>query len=275
MKKVQSGDFTVNLLPTSEDEIGELTMTFNKMVERINKLIQQEYIDLIRNQKLQISQKQTELQVLLSQVNPHFLYNTLNVISINAALCGDKSTEDMLFYLSGFYRMSLSNVTTESTLQKELNIVNAYIQICKYRFRNLYITVTNTVNNSDNYSVPSFILQPIIENAISHGMETEDEKCIITLKTEIINDSLQIYISDNGKGIDSDKMEYINSCFNSTENRSAEDAGEKIGLHNVNQRIKLICGTDYGLQLKHNQGHGLTVIIKLPITLCNINTMPN
>lgn len=270
MKQVQKGDFSIELAPSSQDEIGELTVTFNRMVKKIDDLIQREYITCIHNQQLKLNQKQAQLQVLLSQINPHFLYNTLDVIRITASLKGDKDVEKMLFALSVYFRMGLTDSGVKTTLAQELRHAEAYVAICKFRFRHLHYNTQIEIENTDDILAPRFILQPIVENAIHHGMETTESECMIALKITAQSDILQIRISDNGKGIDAEKCKRLNQMFhrpNASQPNEPEKGREGIGLGNVNARIQLLYGLPFGLTIQPNSGNGATVVVNLPVEL--------
>lgn len=268
MKKVQTGDLNVSLAPHSRDEIGELTVTFDTMIEKIKVLIQQDYIERIRNQELEIKHRKAQYQALLNQINPHFLYNTLDVIRITAALNGDGEVEQMLLSLSCFYRLNLARTGNDvtTTLHQELELVRAYLAICQFRMRNIKTSITDGTNPKQEYQVPRFILQPIVENAVNHGRE-HGESCSVTVRVETVGELLVISISDDGVGMSEQQIRAYNDHFSKGKPMENETGkfSSGIGMTNVNQRIRLMYGSEYGLRLAANRSEGLTVQCRLPV----------
>ena len=265
MKKVQTGNLGVILEPLSGDEIGELTATFNTMVTRLNELIQQEYLERIKRQEAEIKEKQAELGVLLNQINPHFLYNTLDTIRITAALNGDKTVEDMLFVLSSFFRLSIYRGEDSTSLEKEMELIKCYMQIHKFRYGDKIECFYHIPNEILDYTIPRFILQPLVENSVHHGLELKKGKGILTIEAAM-SDILEITISDNGKGMPEEEIQQYNHMFreNVVTPGKSDSQMPNIGLINVQQRITLKYGRPYGLTLSNNHGGGLTVLVRLP-----------
>lgn len=265
MKKVETGNLEVSLEPLSGDEIGELTRTFNTMVTRLNELVGQEYLERIKRQEAEIKQKHAELCILQNQIDPHFLYNTLDTIRITAALNNDKPVEEMLFILSSFFRLSVYRGEDNTTVEKEIELIKCYMKIHKFRFRDKIDFYFDIPEEILDYTIPRFILQPIVENSVHHGLELKKGKGVLKIEAAM-NDFLEITISDNGKGMSAEEIDRHNSMFrdNIGTQSSGDSMTSKIGLLNVHQRIALKYGKPYGLELMSNHEGGLTVKIKLP-----------
>lgn len=265
MKKVEEGNLEVKLEIHSGDEIGELTKTFNSMVKRLRELISREYLERIRRQEVEIEKKNAELCVLQNQINPHFLYNTLDTIRITAALNNDKAVEEMLFTLSSFFMLSIYKGDEITTMEKEVELIKCYMQIHKYRYGDKIQCNYNVPDDILDYKIPRFILQPIVENSIHHGLEPKKGKVLLTVDVSM-GDTLEITISDNGKGMAQEEMEKYNSMlkYNTDIMKPIDSKTSGIGLLNVHQRIVLRYGKDYGLELMMSTMGGLTVKMRLP-----------
>lgn len=265
MRSVEEGNLDVNIKSTSEDEIGELTNTFNNMVKRLLDLIQNVYLERIKRQEAEIRQKSAELGSLQNQINPHFLYNTLDTIRITAALNKDKAVEDMLFTLSNFFRLSIYKGEDTTTIQRELNLIKCYLQIQKYRFKDKIECYFDIPEDILECEIPRFILQPIVENSIHHGLEMKKGKGSLVIKAVKNGECLRLYISDDGKGMAPDEIEKYNMLFTEKPDLSNPQSiqHDHIGLVNVHQRICLMFGYPYGLRLVQNPEGGLTTIISL------------
>lgn len=265
MKRVETGDLEVKLETTAGDEIGELTNTFNNMVKRLRRLIQKEYLERIKRQEAEIKKKNAELIVLQNQINPHFLYNTLDTIRITAALNNDKSVDEMLFTLSTFFRLSIFRGEEFTTLEKELELIQCYMQIHKYRYGDRIECIYDIPDEILDYKIPRFIIQPLVENSIHHGLELKKGKGSLIINAAL-GENLEISISDNGKGMSADDMERYDKLFKSNIDLMNPIDGKisRIGLVNVHQRIVLTYGKHFGLTLSNNVDGGLTVKIKLP-----------
>ena len=213
-----------------------------------------------------ILRKQAEINYLQRQINPHFLYNALESIRGNAAIKGVNEIAEMTEALATFFRYSISQKGSMVTLEEEFDNVNNYFLIQQYRFSNRfsiqYIYDHQNINLSDYY-IPKLSIQPIIENAIHHGLETRLAKGTITIRINVTNDRLILNIVDNGRGIPREKLEEIRKTLNREEDTGNYKSGG-IALYNVNRRIKLNFGADYGLFITSVINCGTDVEIMLP-----------
>lgn len=252
MSLTEDGDFDVKININSKDEIGMLADSFNSMIEKINNLIHEVYINKIKQGEL-------EIQMLQSQINPHFIYNTLESISMMATINDDDTTSDMASALGSILRYGISNYNTEVLVKDEINNLEQYILLQDIRFNSMYTISINIDPNIESLSMIKLILQPIVENAIYHGMKNVRSNG----KIEIIGDKdgeiLNFYVIDNGKGMDSKQTELLNGYINDQNN-----SFKSIGLRNVNKRLKLRYGDNYGLFISSDPLSGTKVHVKLP-----------
>lgn len=269
MKKVQDGDLTVQVKIKNNDEIGYLARSFNKMILRITEILDRNTQLVKEVYESKYLQKEAQYNILCSQIKPHFLYNTLNTISL-LIKCQDtkgavQSIEKLSYFLRGI--MSADKIITLST---ETEIIDSYLGIQKARYGDsLSYEITISPDYKD-YPIPALTLQPIVENAIIHGCEVKRGKSVIQIFSSVTTDCFILHINDNGAGIEENKLKSLNEELNrvtSMEEPVAESMSisESIGLINVNKRIKMKYGEEYGLTI-FSSSEGTQVIIKLPLT---------
>lgn len=261
------------LLDTRKDVFDDDLMENEFCNELIN------YIEKYTNEKIkknivEIFNKQTELTALQSQINPHFLYNTLDSIRGEALCNDDDNVADMIATLGSFFRYSISKNGKIARLRDELENVKNYMKIQEYRFRgrfHLEIEVgEEDVNVYDCY-VPRLILQPIVENAIYHGLEGVRNGGIVRIEVNLIEKYLMIMIMDNGRGMKVEELKELNRRIFEGDYRKLIDNPNSnntgIALPNIYKRINLLYGEDYGLTVYSSFGQGTDVEILLPIQL--------
>ena len=237
-----------------KDEIGVLYNSFSHMTRRIGLLIKQNY----RNKLLQ---KDIELKMLQSQITPHFMFNALSAINNMAILNNIDDISNMVTALSDTLNNRISRDGSYVTLTDELSASDSYIYIQQVRFSNRLEIEKNISENARNIPIPNLTIQPIVENAVKYGLEVTDEKCIIKISAYIDNDDLIVTVSDNGTGIEKDRLEKINTALK-TDTLSIDGS---IGLVNVNKRLKLLYGNDYGITIDSEAGQFTTVTLKYKI----------
>ena len=218
--------------------------------------------------------KQAKLSALQSQINPHFLYNTLECIRSEALLYDCDSIARMAKALASFFRYSISKKENIVTLREEFNNIENYFLIQSYRFDDKFsFEILAAPEDREAYSclIPKLSLQPIVENAIFHGLETKPDKGTGTIRVEMTEKNVIIIVSDDGMGIGREELERMRDSLKNSrketdqEGKSPGERGNGIALTNVSQRIKLIFGEDYGLNLYSTKGIGTDVEIILPI----------
>lgn len=257
MLKAENGGF--ELLPLSEkdeDEISMLNRRFNSMLTQISHLMEQQYIDGKRIKEL-------EYISLQAQINPHFLYNTLDLIKWNAIANHDRDTEELITALSDYYRLALSRGRETVPLRSELDHIKAYVFIQNKRFDD-GITLEIDVNEKYlDYQLPKLLLQPIVENAIMHGiLELPDPVGTIWVQVREDGNALWLSIRDNGVGLTESENEPV---MRDTPDDTAVVIKTGYGLKNIDDRIKLAFGNEYGLELRNNEnGRGAEALLRLP-----------
>ena len=269
MKKVQNGDLTVRVDIKNNDEIGYLGRSLNQMIMRITEILDKNTQLVKEVYEARYLQKEAQYNILCSQIKPHFLYNTLNTISL-LIKCKDtagavQSIEQLSYFLRG-----IMNADKIIPLSTELEIVDSYLGIQKARYGDSLSYEISISMAYHSYHIPALTLQPIVENAIIHGCEAKRGRSMIRIYDTTENDCILIHIEDNGAGIDEDKLKELNAELTSesaTTETFSESASitESIGLTNVNKRFKLKYGDAYGLSIESVAQEGTQVIIKLPL----------
>ena len=238
---------------------------------RLEMLIRRCSDESVRQNSAQIFDKQTELTALQSQINPHFLYNTLETIRGQALLDNNEEIARMTEALGAFFRYSISRKGTMVTLRDELANVRNYMLIQQYRFSNrfsLEIVVDEEDEAAYECLVPRLIIQPVVENAIFHGLEDLDDGGKVTIEIMLTEENLILMISDNGKGIPEEELESLNERIHSNDRKLLEPQGESnrtgIALPNINRRLRLLYGDSYGINIYSTSGQGTDVEILIP-----------
>jgi len=242
------------------NEINLLERSYNQMIQEVNSLIKERY-------KNKIDKQEAQLKALHAQINPHFLANTFQLIGGMALSANVENIYDATIKMSNLVRYSMQLNQEAVTLNEELSHMNDYLSIQKLRFgEHLELTISISDELLD-VKIPKFTLQPILENTFKHGLKNIDSIWEISINSEI-NDSIHIIIGDNGKGLSPKKLDKINNQFqvkdNYLQNLQEEDFSG-IGLTNIDSRIKLLFGNEYGLKLINNEKKGVATIITLPI----------
>lgn len=244
-----SSGFLVEPLCNGNDEIGVLTDSFNDMIRQISGLLKEQY-------KLGYEIKDLEFQVLQSQINPHFLYNTLDMIYWLGIDNHTPDVADAAKELGRFYMLSLGHGETIVSLKNELDHVAAYVNIQNMRFENHFKLTANVPAELYDYKVIKIILQPLVENAILHGIrEKSSESGEITVKAWLDNGIITISIKDDGVGISAERLERLLT-------RGEKNSG--YGVWNIHERIQLSYGAQYGLKYTSRPYIGTTVFITFP-----------
>lgn len=258
MKMAESGDFDIQIDVKSKDEIGELSLSFNKMLSRIKILIQRVY-------QTEILRKEAELSALQAQINPHFLYNTLQIMDIMAEEKGADEISGSCRALAKIFRYSISKGQGLVSLQEEIQHVKNYVYIQQLRLGSRLKVQYNIDESLYKFEIIKLVLQPLVENAILHGIENSGRSCIIKLSATVEkNGSLIINVEDDGVGMDEEELRNVqHSLYLETEGGSgSEKCG--IALRNVNYRIKLYYSDKYGMSIQSKRNVGTRVTLVLP-----------
>lgn len=245
-------------------EISSMANHFNRMLDEIDELTGSLLEINTKLYKAEILKKQAELAFLHSQINPHFLYNTLESIKGLAVEQGSDRIFQMVTSLAYVFRFSVKAADT-ITLQEEIKMVQSYLNIQLIRFANRFTVEYQIQEAILPYKVPKMILQPIIENAICHGLEPKTGEGHLLLSVEQSGTDLLLTVSDNGMGMEDVKVREISQYLSSAAEPSGIIHTESIGLVNVNNRIKMYYGYPYGITIRSKPAAGTTVVIRLPI----------
>jgi len=257
MRKVENGDFDVKIEIKGDDEIDELAFHFQKMIERIKVLI----VDTV---KKELAQKDAQIKALQSQINAHFIYNVLENIKMMAECKEDYEVSDAITKLGKMMRYNMSWKRKFVTLYDELENIKNYVALMNLRFDKEIKLMINIYNEEIlNYEVPKLILQPIIENSITYGIEPKGEGGSIFIDANVIGEFLVITIVDDGKGIEEEKLRQIQEAIEKGIDAECYH-GQGIALKNVNERIKLTYGKAYGLKIESKENEFTKVTITLP-----------
>ncbi|WP_394919607.1 histidine kinase [uncultured Robinsoniella sp.] len=257
IKVAETGDLTITKPIAGSDEIAYLDKQFSHMLKKLDKLIRKNYIQQLEN-------KETQLRNLQLQINPHFLYNTLETISSIAAVNQAFVVCDMCEKLGEIFRYSLGkNYGEFVTISQELHHTQNYIFIQKIRYNERFEVFYNVEADVDRYMILRFILQPIVENAIVHGLGNLTSKGTLEISIRREKDALLIVIEDDGVGMDAERVRDLNAFIN--EPKEVRDNKKSIGIRNVNQRIQLSCGNEYGIFIESMPYQGSRFYIRLPL----------
>ncbi len=252
MKEVEKGNFSHVALEVRENnEIGRLSRNFNTMTREIQNLMEQ-------SEKEQQAKRKYELKVLQSQINPHFLYNTLDSIIWMAEWGKNQEVVKMTSSLARLLRRSISNEQEVVTIEEEIDYTEAYLTIQKMRYQDKLeyeIEVDPDIRKEETVKL---VLQPVVENAIYHGIKYKEGKGLIQIRGFREEGSIILRVQDDGRGMDQDTLEHI------FEKHVRDTKSNGVGLQNVHERIRLYYGTAYGLSFESEPGKGTTVRIRLP-----------
>lgn len=265
MKKVESGNLDEKITIQSKDEIGELGKGFNKMTGELKKLIQA----VKHEEKLK---KEAEITALQLQINPHFIYNTLETINSLARKKREHEISRLIVLLGRLLRSSISSFEEKIPIKQEMNYIQNYLEIQKARMRKP-LNYTLSINPEiEDYLSVKLILQPIVENAIIHGIDPLKSEGRLDIIGETKGRNIIFTIKDNGVGIDSSTLQQINHQlrFNSKELAKYEN---KIGLYNVQTRIQAHYGRSYGISVDSELNNGTTVTITIPMEVQDVKNV--
>lgn len=251
LKRVEKGDLSARTDVHTNNELRQLGEGVNNMIAEMEVLIDR----LVQEER---QKREVELEALHAQINPHFLYNTLNTIKWMAKIQGADTVASAIVSLVKLLRVSINISTDFISLGEEIEYIRNYVVIQKLRFNESFEIVVDVPNDLYTLQIPKLILQPIIENSLIHGMD-ETVSLTIRVTAQVEHDQLILQVSDNGAGMSDQKVSQIMAALTSV------NALSKAGLNNVSQRIKLYCGDAFGLELLTKEGEGTTVVVRLPV----------
>lgn len=251
--RVSQGDLEARSINNSRDEVGVLSESMNQMIDKINELLSQ-----ITKEQIRI--REAELELLQSQINPHFLYNTLDTIIWLAEGGNEKMVVNMVKSLSAFFRTSLSRGKDIITIREELQHAKSYLEIQQFRYQDILEYEIAVPEEYYEYTIPKITIQPLIENALYHGIKNKRGGGKIIISARNLGNDFVISVVDNGIGMTEERLAEVSEGLSG--DAPAENA--IYGLYNVNERIKLKFGNNYGITLHSVYGEGSTCDILLP-----------
>lgn len=248
IKKTGDGDFSIKIPEEGNVEFKSLISRFNSMNEKIHKLIAENY-------EIKIKEKEAEINALTLQLDPHFMYNTLNMVNLKLIQNGQDETSQMISSLSAMLRFTARNKSALVAFEPELDYLKGYIYIMSMRFEGRFCVEYDIDPGLFDYSVPKFLLQPFVENSLIHGFEGMKEGGFLKISCRLQNSLRVFIIEDNGKGISEEKIKEI-----------MEGRTNSVGIQNIRYRIRIIYGAGYDINIQSVAGEGTKVTLILPIT---------
>ena len=274
-RRVQRGEFHLEPIGQASAELAVMADAFAEMASHV-----EENIDVVKKnaqlEQMVLRQEserltmqnlvtQAELRTLQAQINPHFLFNTLSMISKSAYLSHDTTTSELIDRLAEFLRYALDKSNTTSTLQEEINSIENYLFIQKKRFSGRLDFVVDVAEDLPTLQMPAIVLQPLVENAIKHGVGPLTEEAVISLKVRYRDGRARIQIEDNGVGMSAEQLEELQSCLKLGLGSSNGGNGTGIGLTNVYRRLRMYFGAELQFTIESEENCGTLITISLPV----------
>jgi two-component system sensor histidine kinase YesM len=254
MKQVEQGNFEVSVENSCSDEIGQLTSTFNHMVKQINELIISKYQQELLTQR-------AEFKVLQAQINPHFLYNTLDMLNWQLLLRGEDDLSNSVIAIGNLLRYSMSRDQMNVRLENEIQNIKDYLSV-HYSISGKEINYKIEVQDAEKIWLPRLCLQPLIENTITHGFKERDKNNFLQITSrETKEDGQDIYIliiEDNGIGMQEDELKQLEDVYE-------PETSSHVGIANVKKRISYLYKGKSKMIFQSHYGYGTTILIELPV----------
>lgn len=254
MQEIENRNLNFRIDDKRKDEYQKVFMGFNNMVVELKSLIKD-----LTNEK--ILKKEAEIKLLQAQINPHFLYNTLDSIYSIAKIKKVDEISRMVYALSKFFRISLSGGKDYVALKEALEIVINYLTIQNIRFKGKIVYQVDIPEELMDYTVPKLVLQPVVENSIYHGIESMKERGSIKISAGLKENMLILLVEDNGIGIAGEKLALLKKSLDDENSKESSN----FALRNLNRQIKLKYGSNYGLEIQSKINIGTRTTIQLPI----------
>lgn len=255
MERMERGELKVNIAVDSDDEIGILARKFNTMSRSLQSYIDRYYV-------ARMKQGEAELKALKAQISPHYLYNTLEVIRMQAVNEEAPTTAHMIELLGQQMQYALSDATVIS-LHGELDLIRSYVALLNFRYNNK-IQLDIQEKNFGGFEIPKLSLQPLVENSYKHGLKAKPGMCLVQITVEAVENDLEITVLDNGTGMSPAALTALQKQLQGTAKPRPENQTGGVGLKNVHDRLKSLYGEGYGLTVSSWPGVGTAVCLKLP-----------
>lgn len=255
MERMERGELKVNIAVDSDDEIGILARKFNTMSRSLQSYIDRYYV-------ARMKQGEAELKALKAQISPHYLYNTLEVIRMQAVNEEAPTAAHMIELLGQQMQYALSDATVIS-LHGELDLIRSYVALLNFRYNNK-IQLDIQEKNFGGFEIPKLSLQPLVENSYKHGLKAKPGMCLVQITMEAVENDLEITVLDNGTGMSPAALTTLQKQLQGTAKPKPEQQTGGVGLKNVHDRLKSLYGEGYGLTVSSWPGVGTAVCLKLP-----------
>ena len=256
IKEVEKGNLNVRIPVLSQLEVNDMAIEYNKMLCKVTELM-----DTAVRREVMV--KEAQIRSLEKQINSHFLYNVLDAIRMMAEVKGIYNVSDALLALARMFRYNLKVDSHYVLLQEEITYLENYLKLCNIRY-DYYITLSENITDEvRNLKVPKIILQPIAENSIVHGLDELAEDTTIYLKVYQKEKVAYIEMTDMGKGMDEAELQNVRDTI--TFGGGGEHSTNGIGLHNINERIQLMYGSEYGVEVYSKEQCYTKVVLKIPV----------
>lgn len=260
MNKVSKGDFDVRIPVKQKDEIGQLAEDFNVLIEKINQLIK----DLLTKE---IVQKDAQLMALQYQINPHFIYNTIDFFRMKMELAGDYQTADAIADFGKMLRYTINSKDKYTTMLGEIEQVKKYISLQQLKYGDRVVLNVNIAEDLLDNKILRFILQPLVENCMKHGFNSKTQTIHIDINFRKYDHKISIEVMDDGAGVEENKLVVLNyQLKNSGSDNTADGEDRGIGLFNINERLKLFYGERYHLLMESKIGEYTKVFFDIPLS---------
>lgn len=262
MLEVMDSGFEKRLSPTGRDEIGDIERNFALVAQETGRLIHEVYENKLAAAQLLGQKKEAQLLALRGQINPHYLFNTLESIRMNLVLSGDRNTARIIHLFAESFRACIEGDGETCTLAQELQFLTQYFAIQQYRMRDKISLHTDIPVQVLNCRIPRLMLQPLVENAVYHGLELKEEAGQVSLCAQESDGVLLLTVTDDGIGMEEERLRALRCQLSRPEDAPA--GGDCLALRNVNSRLRLMYGADFGLEIESEPGRGTCLQLRLP-----------
>lgn len=260
IRRLARGDFSEKIVPNGCDEIGMLAVEFNDMSSKIQQLIRTVANEKIQKKNSELKAIQFEYDALAAKINPHFLYNTLESINSLAKINGQEKISDSLYLLGNYLREAISNKHKFVTLEEEMENIRQYLEIQKLSYGEKIQVEFDCEEMVSEAMVPKLILQPLVENAIIHGLEMKIGQGHIRITSRCERTDVIVTVEDDGVGINSERLQAIMKG-----EVQAAPGHSKVGLQAVHKRLQILYGEPYGIKIESEENRGTRIFVRMPI----------
>ena len=260
IKKARKQQFESINIEAGKDEIGQVIEEFNIMAQKIKELLEKEIKYELRQKELALEKKQAEINALQSQINPHFLFNTLETIRMRSMLKKEYETANAIKLLAKLLKRSIRWEKDLITIEEEVSAIYDYLEIQKYRFGEKLKFEIDVEEGVKSTKIPKMTIQPLVENACVHGIENSKGEGRIVVKVFKEGDMIVIRVEDSGKGLEDEKLEQLLRAIKGL----SSDKASSVGLKNVFRRLELFYDKDFSFEIFRGELGGLKVVIKIP-----------